>query len=170
MKRYLLFLFILQSVYSQNDFDTDILPYEYSFYISAGAGLPQGFRFETGYTLEIISIGLSFGINDNWSQDPGEGTFGILGRLIMNSSYFDPYILFGAGTTLSIFGESDSYYLLSAGAMVQLNRFLYLRPELGLVFTSRHKYGGSSLFGSRSPAVFENRTRAGFNISFEVVF
>jgi hypothetical protein len=167
VKKYLLFLFLIPSVYGQTETAAVLEPFQNSFYFAAGAGWPQGFRGETGFNFEAFSFGLTFGIADRWSSDPAEGTIGILARVIFYGLYSNPYLLYSTGTTLTLFSEPDTYSIISAGVMIQLKNNFYLRPELGYVFTTRHISGGTSLFGSSYPAVFEKKNMIGFNISFE---
>ncbi|MDO8549761.1 MAG: hypothetical protein Q7S39_06385 [Ignavibacteria bacterium] len=160
-------------VTKQNSITEVSAPWGNSLYLSAGWGTPQGFRFELGYNIGMfISLGLSFGIGDMWSRDPGEGTFAILGsiRFPINSLSITPYLLFSRGSKFSMLGNPDAYTLINLGTIVPLIPWLQLRPEIGLAFTSKHISGGRSWFGGSSPEVTEDKTRFGFNISFEVDF
>ena len=151
----------------------DSLPWGNSLYLSAGWGVPQGFRGELGYNFGTsLSLGLSFGISDTWSRDPAEGTLAILGsiRFPLQSSSVTPYILLCRGGTLSIFGNSDTYTLLYIGAMITVRPWLHLRPETGVAFTSKHISGGRSLLGGTTPEVADDKTRFGMNVSFELDF
>lgn len=140
-----------------------------SLYLSYGYGLPQGHRFEVGYNY-WISLGLTFGIGDNWSRDPAEGTLGILARInfpMYNSNAL--YILLCTGGTIAILGEPDNYTLVYFGSKIQLSNGIHLCPELGLTFTSKHISGGHGIFGS-SPETREDNTNFGINISLEIDF
>lgn len=143
-----------------------------SVYLAGGWGTPQGARFELGYNFgETIALALSFGIADNWSRDPDEGTLAILGsiRFPTSSLPITPYFLICTGGTLSIFGGSDTYTLIYLGTMVELSPGIHLRPEFGLAFTSKYISGGTGLFGGgTSPEVKDNKTRFGANIALEI--
>jgi len=150
----------------------DNLPWASSFYVSGGYGSPQGLRFELGYNFgSDISLAATFGINDNWSRDPEEGTIGIIGKIhFLQIQSTKSYILLGYGGTISIYGGPDTYSIVHIGFKIPLINWLQLCPEFGFVFTSKHISGGSSLFGGSSPEVNETKTRLGFNISFEIDF
>lgn len=150
----------------------DSLTWSRSLYLSCGYGTPQGLRFELGYNFgSDISIAATIGKKDHWSRNPERGTLGIIGKIhLYKSKLMSPYILVGAGSTIAIFGEPDSYLLIQIGSKISLDNWLQLCPELGFVFTSKHISGGKSLFGGSSPVVNENKPRLGFNISFEIDF
>ena len=138
-----------------------------SLYLSYGYGLPQGHRFEVGYNY-WISPGLTFGIGDNWSRDPAEGTLGILAKIhfpIYESNVF--YLLFCIGGTMAILGEPDTYSIVHFGSKIQLSNGIQLCPEMGWTF--KHISGGRSIFGS-SPETREQKTNFGINISLEIDF
>ncbi|MCX7737165.1 MAG: hypothetical protein N2319_10685 [Candidatus Kapabacteria bacterium] len=144
-----------------------------SIYLAVGWGLPQGARFELGYNFgEILSFGISFGIGDNWSRDPAEGTFAILGslRFPIESSPINPYLLICSGGTFSIFSGSDSYILVYLGSLVKLSSGIHLRPEIGLALTSKYISGGKNMFGGSSPLITEDISRLGVNLSLEFDF
>lgn len=150
----------------------DTLPWARSLYISGGYGTPQGLRFELGYNAgSDISLAVTFGIKDNWSRDPEEGTFGVIGKIhFLQIKSAKSYILFGYGGTIAIFGGPDTYTLVHIGSKIPLINWLQLCPEFGYVFTSKHISGGSSLFGDSPPEVKEKKTRLGFNVSLEIDF
>lgn len=138
-------------------------------FLSAGYGYPQGFRAETGYTLGyFLTLGLSFGIGDTWSKDPGEGTIAWLARLNIpiEKTHAGFYFSILSGTNFSIFGGSDSYTLASIGLIYPLTDFLHLRPEFGIALLSKYISGGSGIFGN-SPLINESKTVASFNLIFE---
>ncbi|MGE5480310.1 MAG: hypothetical protein ACM3U1_07755 [Chloroflexota bacterium] len=143
-----------------------------SFYISAGYGYPNGARGELGYKFEkFITLGLTFGIGDFWSRDPGEGMFGYIAKLRLTSeeNIYTPHILFTQGATFSIFGGSDDYISVLAGITVPIKNWLLAQPEVGVVFTGRHISGGSSIFGN-SPEVRKKQTWLGVHLNFEIDF
>jgi len=144
-----------------------------SVYIAAGWGIPQGARFELGYNFgKTVTLALSFGIGDNWSNDPAEGTLAIFGSLRFPSSSLPitPYLLICTGGTIAIFGGPDTYTLIYVGTLVELSSGIHLRPEFGLAFTSKHVSGGTSLFGGTSPEVKDDKTRFGANVTLEIDF
>lgn len=148
------------------------LPWARSLYLSCGLGSPQGLRFELGYNFgSDISLAATFGIKDNWSRDPEEGTLGIIGKIhFYKNKLISGYLLIGTGGTLAIMGEPDTYWLIQVGSKINLTNWLQLCPELGYALTSKHLSGGVSLFGKDTPEVREKVKRLGFNVSFEIDF
>jgi hypothetical protein len=145
-------------------------PWSATPFLSAGYGYPQGFRAETGYTFGyLLTLGMSFGIGDTWSRDPGEGTLAFLGRLNIpfENTSLGMYISIISGGSIAIFGEPDTYTVGNLGMIVPLAEFLVLRPELGVAFVSKHISGGHGLFGS-SPEVREDNTFINFNVVLEL--
>jgi len=142
--------------------------WEGSVYIAAVAGAPQGLRFELGYNFgRYISLAATFGIADNWSRDPDEGTVGFVGKV--NLFQIEPattYFLVGYGTTLTLFGGADSYILMQAGSKIPLTEWLLLSPEAGLVHTSKYLWGGGLFSSSR--AVYKSDFTFGANLSLEI--
>ena len=114
----------------------------------------------------------SFGIQDNWSSDPDEGTLALVGsiKFPIQSFQFTPYILAGYGGTFTIFGGPDTYTILNMGVLYELNRGIHLRPEIGITFTSKHISGGPSLFGKETPEITEERSRFTANLIVEIDF
>nr|HRI47004.1 hypothetical protein [Ignavibacteriaceae bacterium] len=151
---------------------TENLPWARSLYLSSGFGTPQGLRFELGYNFgSDISLAATFGIKDNWSRDPEEGTLGIIGKIhFYKNKLISGYFLIGTGSTLAIMGEPDTYWLIQVGTKINLTNWLQLCPELGYALTSKHISGGVSLFGKDTPEARENVKRLGFNVSFEIDF
>lgn len=143
--------------------------WQHTVFVASGWGTPQGMRTELGYTFENVSFGLTFGIGDNWSNDPGEGTLGMILNIHFpnQSETFVPYMLLGYGGTIAIFGGPDTYALVNFGAMIPITLGFNLRPELAIVFTSKHISGGASLFGNDTPTVNDNETFFGFNLLVE---
>ncbi len=148
----------------------DNRPWARSLYIAGAFGAPQGARFELGYNFgSDFSLAATFGIQDNWSRDPAQGTLGITGKIhFLQIQTLDIYILLGTGGTMSLFGGDDSFTLVHLGSRYSLIKWLQLCPELGYVFTSKHISGGKSLFGGSIPEIRENKSRLGISISLEV--
>jgi hypothetical protein len=148
-----------------------LLPWRSSMYLAAGYGFPQGLRGELGYNFgHILSFGLTFGIFDYWSRDPGEGTFGMTLKLFLpyKSLSFTPYLMYSSGGTFSIFGHSDSYTLFYFGSMFTIKSWLHVRPEIGVVFTSRYIPIGTSIFNLSPSVNTEDKQHIGLNLSFEL--
>jgi hypothetical protein len=117
-------------------------PWEGRTFLAAGYGYVQGFRAELGWNVErYFVLGITFGIDDYWSRDPGEGTIGfILGFNIPipGSRMFTPYLLVGHGGTVSIMGsQDDTYTFFNVGGIIPIIWGFMLRPELSLCITSR---------------------------------
>ncbi len=146
-------------------------PWESGVFVAAGYGFPQGFRSEVGYNMgRYFFAGLTFGIDDYWSHDPGEGTIGMVAGLHLPVSgfpYITPYALFCTGNTLTLFGGPDTYSFINVGGMIPLVDRLTLRPELSIGFTSKHLSGGRGVFGS-SPERREEQVRVGLNVLVEL--
>lgn len=145
-------------------------PWSATPFLSAGYGYPQGFRAETGYTFGyILTFGVSFGIGDTWSRDPGEGTLAFLGRLNIpiNNTSKGMYISILTGGSIAILGEPDTYTVANLGLLIPLTNYLTLRPEVGVAFLSKHISGGHGLFGS-SPEVREEKVDGSFNLVLEL--
>lgn len=157
------------------DSDRDGLSKSYSWqrslYFAGGLGSPQGLRFELGYS-SVVTFAFSFGIYDSWSRDPAEGTIAVIAslRLPIQELPFTPYILGGFGKTLSIFGSPDKYSLVHLGILYELSSGIHLRPEIGIIYTTKHISGGPSLFGGYTPAVDEKTSKFGFNLILEIDF
>jgi hypothetical protein len=147
-----------------------LYPWHNSLFLAGGYGTPQGLRFELGYNIfTLFSLGISFGIHDNWSNNPGEGTFGFFGMLhfpFFNTKY-TPYLLFCFGSSIRIFGGEDSYALTYIGCTVPILPWLQCRPEAGAAFLSKHISGGRGIFGL-TPEVRSDFTKFGANLTFEV--
>jgi len=62
------------------------------------------------------------------------------------------------------------YNLIYIGTMIPVKAWFHVRPEVGIVFTSKNISGGSSLLGGSGPENTENKTRLGMNLSFEIDF
>jgi hypothetical protein len=142
-----------------------------SLFLAAGWGFPQGIRTELGYNFgKNFMAGISFGIKDQWSKEPSEGFYGamISLRIPTSSPFYTPYILLGAGGKFVIFGGADNYKIINFGLMVSTKSAITIRPEFTLAFTSKYISGGSGLFGSSSPEVWENKTRFGINLLVEL--
>lgn len=141
------------------------IPWSNSFYISSGYGVPQGLRIELGYNFgRIISLGGLFGKFDNWSH--GDPTFGVCGKLNFIGSSFTSYLLIGYGGSVALFGEEDTYTFALIGFRRPLKNWVYIRPEIGLVFTSKYISGGGIF--SNSPITREKETKFAFNVSLEL--
>ncbi|MCX6146576.1 MAG: hypothetical protein NTW25_04905 [Candidatus Kapabacteria bacterium] len=134
-----------------------------SLYIASGYGYPCGIRNEVGYNFENTSLAITLNIYDNWSNDPGEGMIGFLGKHffeITNSKFF-PYLLVNAGSTIAIFGLADSYLNILIGLQYPIDEWLYIRPEIGALYTSKSNYSNTD---------YIKEIKFGANISFEVIF
>ena len=146
----------------------DVYSWRKSMYLAGGWGVPQGFRFELGYNIDVnLGIGLVFGTGDAWS---GHSTLGILAsvRLPKQSSTIVPYVLVSVGGTTDIFGNNDNYTLVDLGAIVPIKPWLQLRPEIGCDFTSKYISGGFSFFEGSQAEVKEERTRFGAHLGIEI--
>lgn len=146
-------------------------PWANSFFLSGGWGVPQGFRGELGYNFgSNVSLALSFGMEDSWSVDPGEGTLALIGtlRYPFSPASFTPYVLFGTGGTVAVFGGSDTYILLHLGMMVPLDQWMQLRPEAGVVFTNKHRPGRQGIPGDTSPAGPGTKFAVNLSIEFDL--
>ncbi len=144
--------------------------YHNMIYLACGYGVPQGMRIETGYNINrFISFALSFGIGDNWSRDPQEGTLAILGtlRVPIKSSCLTPYLLICSGSTLTTFGGPDRYILLNSGLMYEITSRFVLRPEIGIALLSKHISGGETLFFGNTPEIRSETTKFSINIILE---
>lgn len=144
-----------------------------SLYIAGGWGMPLGYRVEVGVNFRNYSFAVSCGGYDTWSGQPSEEKCDIIGRIhspTLNPS-FSPYVSLGTGSTVStvgfLLGFSDTYTLLNMGAMVKLTNNAYLRPELGIVWTSKFKGGGINFFGPDTPINREYKTSFGANLLLE---
>ena len=142
-----------------------------SLFLAAGWGFPQGIRTELGYNFgKNFMAGISFGIRDQWTDEPSEGFYGaiISLRIPTSSPIYTPYILLGAGGKFVIFGGADNYKMINLGLMITTKSAITIRPEFTLVFTSKYISGGSRLFGSSAPEIWENETRLGINLLVEL--
>ena len=144
-----------------------------SIFIASGYGSPQGLRTELGYNFAtLLSIGLTYNIHDNWSRDPVESKYGVFLKLTfpIPSLRFSPYVFYNYGTNFEIFGGPDSYNLIYLGAMIPIITKIYLRPELGFCFTSKHVSGGSSPLGGDTKEIKDKNKTFGINLSLELDF
>jgi hypothetical protein len=117
-------------------------------FFAGGWGYPQGFRVELGYNLgAFLSPGCSFGINDFWSSDTGAGTLALFGsiRFPIRGESVSPYLLFCWGN--STFENGKDKYTLIFLVLITVNPELQIRPEAGIVFTSRHGIETKNHFG-----------------------
>jgi len=152
----------------QNIIEDEKTAWGNSFFLSGGYGTPQGLRVELGYNFgNIFSLAGMIGTNNNWSN--GDASAGIIGKLNFNDGSFTVYILGGYGQSIEILGEPDNYGLVMIGYRIPLKRGIQVRPEMGIIFTSKHISGGSGLFGS-SPETRENETKFGVDVSLEIGF
>jgi len=172
----------LKIIDSSNSKNENTFAWRNSPYIALGYGYPQGSRLEIGYNISsIISLGFIVGFNDYWSKhsnrnflEPIDNSYGLAGKLFIPIESLNsiPYIFVAAGQNFSIFGFSntDSYIIFNIGMIVPVTKWLQIRPEFGLDFTSRYLSGGHAFFiGERdTPEIDENMTRIGFNLSFEI--
>ncbi len=147
-------------------------PWAGTVYLAGGWGRPQGVRIELGGNAgKYVFGGLCFGIGDTWSRDPDKGTFGVFLGMHFTGDQpgsFACYLMGAEGGTIAIFGGSDRYRLINAGAMISLTPLITLRPELSVTYTSQYVRGGNSIFGS-SPLVHEEwKTRFGANLIMEM--
>lgn len=138
---------ILAQQHTSTDIDEigkdDRVGWSNTSFIALGYGTPQGLRAEAGYRFgTFLALGFMFGIYDTWSSDPEEGTGGIFGQIHIpfGGAGIATHTFIGIGTTLTIFGKPDTYWLAHVGITYPVNHFLTLRPELGLVSTSRWDY------------------------------
>jgi len=147
-------------------------------YIALGYGYPQGIRFEIGYNiLKYFSLGIIYNFNNYWIESSGNGTWGFNNKMIglncriflpYKSWYITPYLLISRGLNFSIFGTSNSYTNIYLGTMIPVTKWLQLRPELGIDFTSRYISGGVEFPGyGPNPEVKQDKTWFGFNLSME---
>lgn len=146
-------------------------PWEEHVFLAAGYGVLQGFRAELGWNMgRYFFAGITFGIGDYWSRDPGEGTIGVFGGIhvpVPALDPFTPYILVGNGGTVSIMSSyNDTYTFVNAGAMIPLIEGVTLRPELSVCFTSKVVYGLP--WGTHSTLPEKKRTYPGANLVFEL--
>ncbi len=144
-----------------------------SIYLAGGWGVPHGTRFELGYnTSNVFSFAFSFGIGDSWFRDPGEHTIALLIslRFPIRSWPITPYLLLGTGGTLAVHGRADTYTIASVGALIALRSGIHLRPEMGVVFTSKHVSEGRVSFWGIGPEVREQRARYGVHVAVELDF
>jgi hypothetical protein len=143
-----------------------------SVYFSGGYGIPQGFRYELGYNFKSgLSLAFTFGINDNWSNNPNRGFIGVLGKLhYVKSTSNSFYFLFGIGRSVAIFGGSDSYVLFDIGTKIRLYDWLQLCPEVGIDLISKYLSGGPSIFGKSTAAEYENDVKLNLNLLLEIDF
>ncbi|MFZ1728948.1 MAG: hypothetical protein WBQ23_04880 [Bacteroidota bacterium] len=152
----------------------DDYPWEWRVFAATGYGYPQGSRSEIGYNFgRYFFAGLNIGIGDYWSSNPGEATFGLIAGIHWPIPEFPitPYLLFGTGGILTLFGQSDYYRLINAGAMIPLIGRLTLRPELSICFTSKYISGGGlSLYSPAEIEIREKTTRVGMNVLVEFAF
>lgn len=136
----------------------DLRPWRWSPYVAAGYGVPNGLRGEVGYNIaDYFSLGLNLSAYDHWSRDPQDAMFGLQARVFVTelSSSFTPYVSIGAGGSMNILGPSDEFIEGMVGAMIPLDRWLFIRPELGLSHVSKVVSGGG-WFGART---WSDRTR-----------
>jgi hypothetical protein len=150
---------------------TDAIPGEFPWegyvLLAAGYGFLQGFRAELGWNIDrFLFAGITFGIGDYWSRDPGEGTIGFIAGFhvpIPKLKSFTPYILVARGSTVNIFSShNDTYTFVNVGGRIPLVESVILRPELSVCFTSKIVYGQSWTVSTR------NRTYPGFNVILEL--
>lgn len=116
-----------------------IYPWMNEGYLAAGYSTPQGLRNEIGFNFyEMVTLGITLGLFDNWSTDPGEGTIGYFLSLNipLQIKIFTPYMFITGGTTIKVLGsEPDKYLAFGLGSKSCLNKLLVLRPEIGIVNT-----------------------------------
>lgn len=140
-------------------------------YLAGGFGTPQGMRAELGVNIgRTLFGGFMFGLHDEWSRDPEQGSIGLfLGVHFADrgSDDFTPYLLVGGGGTVEIFSGPDSYWMIQAGGMTRLARWLTLRPEIGVAFTQRY-IGGGGLFASTPKRYGAWITRGSANLLLEM--
>jgi hypothetical protein len=140
-------------------------------YLAACFGTPQGMRAEFGVNIgRTLFGGFMFGLHDEWSRDPEQGSIGLFLGLHFadhGSDDFTPYLLLGGGGTVEIFSGPDSYWMIQAGGMTRLARWLTLRPEIGVVFTQRY-IGGGGLFASTPKKYGAWITRGSANVLLEM--
>lgn len=144
-----------------------------SIYVAGGWGIPQGGRFELGYNFgQSVALGISFGIGDNWSGDPLGGTLAILGsiRFPIQSSPVIPYLLLCTGRTIYLeffppfAAGTNSYTLIYVGAMITVTAGIQLRPELGIVLTTKRTSG----LPPPDTTTEERSRRFGANVTIEL--
>ncbi len=141
------------------------IPWSSSFYVSSGYGIPQGLRIELGYNFgHLISLGGFYGKFDTWSH--GDLSFGLCGKLNFISRALTSYLLVGYGGSFALFGEEDTYTLALLGFRQPIINWVHIRPEIGLVFTSKYVSGGG-IFSS-SPIIRENESKLAINVSLEL--
>lgn len=145
-------------------------PWENSVYLAAGYGGTIGMRGEIGYNFgDIVFAGFSAGFGDKWSNKPQNGTYGIVAALHLWNDHerkLAPYLLLNHGSSFKLLSEVDIYTLAALGCKYPFSSLFTLRPEVFMLFSSRHVSGGG-LF-SQSPDIREKEQRIGISLTLEM--
>ena len=139
-----------------------------SVYIAVGTGGSLGQKYELGVNIGgHLAVALLGRGNDTWSNGDGQAALGfrIIGPFLV--SRLAPYISLEAGSSMSLFGTSDTYKYFSLGLAVTATRWFQVRSEVGSGSTSRHVSGGPGFFGDTGPLVMDHDSFTSFNMALE---
>ncbi len=140
-----------------------------SAYIAVGTGGPLGQKYEVGLNIGgHLGLGLIARGNDTWSNGGGQAALGfrIIGPFLI--SRLAPYFSLETGSSMSLFGTSDTYKNYSLGLAVTATRWLQVRSEVGSASTSKYVSGGPGFFGDTGPLVMDHGSFTSFNMALEI--
>ncbi len=150
------------------------LPWNFSPFVSFGAGFPNAIMAEVGQNIGAhLAIGATFTSLDQWSRNNElikPGFFVTLKIPYIEFKKFVPYFTYRSGRTFEYTTAYDSYQQFVGGWMFQISKPVNLKAEIGGVFAQRYVSGGNELYGGYRPEIFEVKSFLSFNVSLEINF